>query len=314
MKPLGIGLSREQREKLPPMERRNYLLALITMASVDDEISEEELDLIKRRATDFNCRIKKSDLKKYDIVKIAEGVRTPSLRDVLFQDLIEMARADRRWLREELSLLRYLSEAWDQSLPGQPFPGMDWRDIVVPSAEEIQETSVRKRNKLANPQNKKILQSAEPGIQWAWVFAATGIYLLIALLFYVLKGESPQNKVAGSGELTLLDVVLGLLPSFLAGFIFGVISPVPTLKEAGIGVSVPVLVTGMIICFLAIKDGMADDPEFVEFILIVSVTSLIQFGCAIFGAYISRAEFLFLLRNPEENKNPTGKNEEKSDD
>ena len=307
MSPNKISLNGEQRSKLPPSERRNYLLALIAMASVDDEISEEELNFIKMRAKDFNSSLKKSDLKMYDIEKIAKGIQTPHLQEVLFQDLISMGRADQRWLQEELSLLRYLSEEWNQPLPSQPFMGVDWRDIVVPSAEEIQETSIRKRKKLAHPENKRILKSANPDIQWLWAFAATGIYLLVTLVFYLLRGEQTQFKGGISEDVTIQTILWGFLPPFLTGFIFGVISPVPTLKEAGIGVSIPILALGLIASVLAIQSGQADDPGYTRFLLIVSIASLIQFGIGIFGAYLSRIEFLFLLRNPEKNKLPTEK-------
>ena len=307
LSPNKISLNGEQRSKLPPSERRNYLLALIAMASVDDEISEEELNFIKMRAKDFNSSLKKSDLKMYDIEKIAKGIQTPHLQEVLFQDLISMGRADQRWLQEELSLLRYLSEEWNQPLPSQPFMGVDWRDIVVPSAEEIQETSIRKRKKLAHPENKRILKSANPDIQWLWAFAATGIYLLVTLVFYLLRGEQTQFKGGISEDVTIQTILWGFLPPFLTGFIFGVISPVPTLKEAGIGVSIPILALGLIASVLAIQSGQADDPGYTRFLLIVSIASLIQFGIGIFGAYLSRIEFLFLLRNPEKNKLPTEK-------
>ena len=162
----SVGADREDLYRMTPREKKSYLLALVTIANSDDNIAKEELDLIKSRAKKLKYRVKESDLKSYDIQKIAEEIRKPNVRTSLFEDLLLIAKADRNWDLEELKIIRYFSRVWEQPLPDIPSMKLTWEKVGLPTEIQVEKTSIWKRKALEKPRNKKIIRSADPGIRW----------------------------------------------------------------------------------------------------------------------------------------------------
>ncbi len=277
-----IGLTPKQVSRLTPREKRYYLLALITMASSDEDLAPEELDLIRSRARELDWELIKTDLNTYDIEEIARTIQKPSVQEALFQDLVLMGQADRKWHPEEIKILRYFADSWGKNLP--PLNGVDWGKVSPPTASELEETSVRKRESLLSPQNQEIVKSASPGTRWGWVFAATGIYIGLIVTFTILIYVLRDGQEEAPGELNLANTLAGLISCFMTGVIVGVASPGRTLKEPVIGVLLPLIAYSVALMVAAIKYEYY--ALIIAAISAIGIAGLVQFTLAMIGAWL----------------------------
>ena len=278
-----IKLDREDLYRMTPREKKSYLLALVTIANSDDNIAKEELDLIQSRAKKLKYRVKESDLKSYDIQKIAEEIRKPNVRASLFEDLLLMAKADRNWDLEELKIIRYFSRVWEQTLPDIPSMKLTWEKVGLPTEIQVEKTSIWKRKALEKPRNKKIIRSADPGIRWEWVITGTGIYLALFLVFILLNIFFRRGDWLRFINPTIGNALFSLFACFVTGFIVGRISPVRTIREPAIGVTIPLLSIAWLMILIAMELGGGISFFWVTIGIITAV--VLQFLLALFGAY-----------------------------
>ena len=257
------GENKEQEEKqltifdldvdsLKVKEKRNYLLTLITLAGSDSDICERELAIIEGAAQRLNITLRESDLRTYDLEELVQGIRRLSLQQAVFTDLIEMAKADRKLVREELRLLRFFAARWGQPLPA--IPGVQWHLYKKAEREEVEGWSVERRKSFAL--RSKALRSVTPVFSLPWVFGSAilqfvffGIAFPPSLYFLNLQDQRVNDPKEFA---TLVAVVVAC---FLTGFACGYFSKARLGSEPAVGVYLPSL---LILGFLAqtITPGM----------------------------------------------------------
>ena len=97
--------------KLSREERKHYLLALLSMAGADGEVSEEEKRFLRERSAELKCRLKSWDFKQFNITKIRDGIHSVEARRALLKDLTQLADADGRDGTEQ-RILQSLARVW----------------------------------------------------------------------------------------------------------------------------------------------------------------------------------------------------------
>lgn len=255
------------------------MMALLTLAHADDALPEEELGLIHETAKKLQYRLLPSDLRTYDLHSIAFAIHRPSLQTALFQDLIRLARADRKWTRQELQVIRFFAQQWNQPLP--ELKGFDWGSIEIPPPPEFERLSEHKRESIR--MRPELVRAADPGLQWNWVFISAGIYLALSCTTSGMFRAVSQDRSAGQA----MGAIVGLGVCFLTGLITGVLSPGRTIREPAIGVILPILIcTGLLFTVAVGATGPEGVGTGISLILVISVVAAIQFAVAMLGAWI----------------------------
>ncbi len=108
-------------------ERRAYIQALATMLSADRFAERRELELMSRLGRELRCKLRKEDIRPYPLGPIADRIDRPSVRAMLFTDLVRMAKVDGKLDGREQRLLKYFARRWRLSLPA--IEGLDWERV-----------------------------------------------------------------------------------------------------------------------------------------------------------------------------------------
>lgn len=236
-------------ESMTDRERRYYILALVTMAMSDKTTSPEEMDFVSAVCKRLRCRLDKADIRSYDLNKIAEVLQKPAIQAAVFQDLIQMAKADRVWTKEELETLKFFAERWKQPLPA--LTGVDWGKVAACKVEDVQKLSQEKRATLEKKQDE-LLKKTDPGFRWFWSIAALVIFaisLAVSLVIASIVWRAPTLDDVVNIEKALIAVFL--IPCAVSGMVIGLVSPGRTIREPAVGIVSPiVLAFGFLAAFV----------------------------------------------------------------
>ncbi len=224
--------------KMSERERRYYMLALTTMAAADNKAASEELAYLQRKCKQLKCRLTKKDFKQYDLGKIAKVIDRAEIQSALFEDLIKMAKKDRKWDPAELSVLKYFASTWKLTPPA--IQGVDWAQVSAPDEGKKRELSAKKRERLE--QRQDVAKATDPGMRWAWVLISIVVFLAANVGAYLAAGKwwKPIDVDTIAAAEPLMFVIL-LAPSLVCGLLVGLISPGRTVREPAIGILVVTL-------------------------------------------------------------------------
>ncbi len=108
-------------------ERRAYLHALATMLAADQFAERRELKLLSDLGQELRCTLRREDIKSYPLANIVARIERPSVRAMLFSDLVRMAKADGKLEGREQRILKFFARQWQLSLP--VIEGLDWARV-----------------------------------------------------------------------------------------------------------------------------------------------------------------------------------------
>ncbi len=268
-------------DKLSDRERRYYILALTTMASADKHAAKEELEFIQRRCKQLKCRLTKKDFKAYDLEKIARVITNSKQRSELFQDLIAMAKADRKWDPAELQILKFFSERWKQPLPS--IKGVTWDSIDAPKEAATRDLSKNKRAQLEK--REELPRATDPGMRWGWVFASIIVFVaaVAGSLFAAGKWWQPINIDTLVAHEPILFLFL-LAPCLVSGLLVGIVSPGRTVREPAIGILITLLLVFGVLALAVLPD--AEGAGYGLLLAISGASTVAMFILALIGAWI----------------------------
>ncbi len=224
-------------KELSEAERRAYVLALVTLANVDSEASPEELAFIQHICAQLGCRLGSRDLVSLDLAAIAASITRPIHRKALFEDLLQMARRDRKWHGGELRVLKFLGDQWGLEPP--TLADVVWEQLVGTDAAGVRQLS--KETSQAVAQRPEVAQAVSRGFRWLWAAATVVLFLVACMGASVLAGVLDSELLAGVARLEPLAVLLFLAAGCLTGLVVGAASPGRTVLEPAVGAALPLL-------------------------------------------------------------------------
>ncbi len=270
-------------------EKKYYMMGLLTIAGVDEKVSGKELGIINRAAKVLGAKVRKRDLRGFDIERIAGEIRRTKVRRLLLAQVAEIANADRKLEPSEVKTVKFLAAQWQLPLP--KIPGVEWEKVDEPKGEEVEKISDAKREKLESGGGEKALASADHGFQFVWVIGAAVIYIVVAGFLTVLTAIIEAGAGAGADPANglLLKVGMGFFACLLTGLIVGKLSTGRTIREPAIGVVLPqVAVVGWFIYSVREASGLSDEQ--MKFLIIGGVVAgLAQYVTTLIGAWIGEA-------------------------
>lgn len=195
-----------------PVEvRRGYLMALLSLVSADDEVSEAEGKVVEQVSRRLGCALKPEHYQVHDLDRIAEAIQDPAVRRALLGDLLKVAALDGHD-PAELGIVKLLAERWNLAPPTAE--GVDWAAVVPPDAESLQAWSVARREALSQERAERSeVEGTEPRrggrVHHRWVWAAwVGVLPLLAALKSFADGQASAAflLLAGAGAISGLPL------------------------------------------------------------------------------------------------------------
>lgn len=222
-------------------EKIAYFKSLIALANVDGEISDPELEIIRQAAQLYDCTLRKSYLKSYDIEKLADQILNKSLRSMLLNDFKRLLELKETPGPEELSVVKYYADRFKLAPP--MLPEVNWRrvaligDVAVVS-QKVTTQSARR--------GKQVYGAVAPSFQWLAVFAGAGVFFTLTLSILVavdIAGLDFLKPTTRLDEIGLDPVILGIVAGcfFTSGLLVALLSPGRTIKEPAVGALIPIL-------------------------------------------------------------------------
>ncbi|MDF1666546.1 MAG: hypothetical protein P1V97_32655 [Planctomycetota bacterium] len=148
---------------VPIVERRAAIFLLISLAMVDGKVEEREIELLSKAAARFGSQLKRSHLKRFDIIKCIETIQSPSLQQMLMFELIELGQIDGLWDDQEKAIVVRACKHWKLELPN--IPGANW-DQVPELGDDLTERA--SSGLLDNPELREKIMKSDLALEFSY--------------------------------------------------------------------------------------------------------------------------------------------------